>query len=113
MISPLLANVYLHEVLDEWFVQDVQQALTRPAAMVRYADDFVVLFERKVDAERFLAVLPKRFGKYGLTLHPDKTRMVPFQHLIRVAPRRGGGLGRSTSSGLPTTGPLLAREPGS
>ena len=52
--------------------------------MVRYADDFVVLFESKQDAERFLAVLPERFGKYGLTLHPDKTRMVPFQRPDRV-----------------------------
>jgi hypothetical protein len=79
VISPLLANIYLHAVLDDWFVRDVQPALSRKAVMVRYADDFVVLFESKQDAERFLAVLPKRFGKYGLTLHPDKTRMVQFQ----------------------------------
>jgi group II intron reverse transcriptase/maturase len=79
VISPLLANIYLHTVLDEWFVRDVQPALARKAEMVRYADDLVVLFESKQDAERFLAVLPKRFGRYGLTLHPDKTRMVSFQ----------------------------------
>jgi group II intron reverse transcriptase/maturase len=84
VISPLLANIYLHTVLDEWFVKDVVPALAREAAMIRYADDFVVLFESKDDAERFLAVLPKRFGKYGLTLHPDKTRMVPFQRPDRV-----------------------------
>ncbi len=84
VISPLLANIYLHDVLDDWFVKDVQPALKRHAAMVRYADDFVVLFESKQDAERFLAVLPKRFGKYGLTLHPDKTRMVSFQRPDRV-----------------------------
>ena len=84
VISPLLANIYLHTVLDEWFVRDVRPALTRRAEMVRYADDFVVLFETKQDAERFLAALPKRFGKYGLTLHPDKTRMVPFQRPDRV-----------------------------
>jgi hypothetical protein len=84
VISPLLANVYLHTVLDEWFVRDVRPALARRAEMVRYADDLVVLFESKHDAERFLAVLPKRFGKYGLTLHPDKTRMVPFQRPDRV-----------------------------
>jgi RNA-directed DNA polymerase len=84
VISPLLANIYLHTVLDEWFVRDVQPALMRQAQIVRYADDFVVLFESKQDAERFLAVLPKRFGKYGLTLHPDKTRMVPFQRPDRV-----------------------------
>src|SRR5512144_1886312 len=84
VISPLLANIYLHEVLDEWFVRDIQPALERQATMVRYADDFVVLFESKRDAERFLAVLPKRFGRYGLTLHPDKTRMVSFQRPDRV-----------------------------
>src|SRR5512144_1830300 len=84
VISPLLANIYLHTVLDEWFVRDIQPALARKADMVRYADDLVVLFESKRDAERFLAVLPKRFGKYGLTLHPDKTRMVSFQRPDRV-----------------------------
>ena len=84
VISPLLANIYLHTVLDEWFVKEVRPALARNAVMVRYADDLVVLFESKQDAERFLAVLPKRFGKYGLTLHPDKTRMVPFQRPDRV-----------------------------
>ena len=78
VISPLLANIYLHEVLDEWFVRDVQPRLTGRAALVRYADDFVFVFAQKEDAERVLDVLPKRFGKYGLTLHPDKTRLVPF-----------------------------------
>jgi len=84
VISPLLANIYLHTVLDEWFVRDIKPALARKAEMVRYADDVAVLFESKRDAERFLAVLPKRFGKYGLTLHPDKTRMVSFQRPDRV-----------------------------
>jgi RNA-directed DNA polymerase len=85
VISPLLANIYLHTVLDEWFVHDVRPALVRHAEMVRYADDFVVLFASKQDAERFLAVLPKRFGKYGLTLHPDKTRLISFLRPDRVA----------------------------
>jgi group II intron reverse transcriptase/maturase len=84
VISPLLANIYLHEVLDEWFVRDVKPVLEGQAALIRYADDFVVIFARKHDAERFLDVLPKRFGKYGLTLHPDKTRMVPFRRPDRV-----------------------------
>jgi RNA-directed DNA polymerase len=84
VISPLLANVYLHEVLDEWFVRDVRPNLGGDAAMVRYADDIVVLFERKQDAERFLDALPKRFGKYGLALHPDKTRLVAFRRPGRV-----------------------------
>jgi RNA-directed DNA polymerase len=84
VISPLLANIYLHDVLDEWFVREVLPALAGHAEMFRFADDFVVLFESKQDAERFLAVLPKRFGKYGLTLHPDKTRLVPFRRPDRV-----------------------------
>jgi group II intron reverse transcriptase/maturase len=79
VISPLLANIYLHEVLDEWFVREIRPNLVGEAAMVRYADDVAVLFKHKQDAERFLEDLPERFGKYGLTLHPDKTRLVPFQ----------------------------------
>lgn len=84
VISPVLANIYLHEVLDEWFVRDVRPGLEGHAELFRFADDAVALFARKRDAERFLAVLPERFGKYGLTLHPDKTRMVPFQRPDRV-----------------------------
>jgi RNA-directed DNA polymerase len=84
VISPLLANIYLHTVLDEWFGRDIRPRLDGDAVLVRYADDFVVVFARKRDAERFLAVLPKRFGKFGLTLHPDKTRLVPFQRPDRV-----------------------------
>lgn len=90
VISPLLANIYLHTVLDEWFVRDVRPAFARKAEMVRYADDLVVLFESKQDAERFLEVLPKRFGRYGLTLHPDKTRMVSFQRPDRVDDDKNG-----------------------
>ena len=78
VISPLLANIYLHEVLDGWFVRDVLPSMNDRVALVRYADDFVFVFARKDDAERVFDVLPKRFGKYGLTLHPDKTRLVPF-----------------------------------
>lgn len=85
VISPILANIYLHEVLDEWFVRVVQPRLIGRSVLVRYADDFVFVFARKEEAERVLAVLPKRFGKYGLTLHPDKTRLVPFRR-----PDRGG-----------------------
>lgn len=84
VISPLLANIYLHEVLDEWFVRDVRPALHGRAELFRYADDFVVLFLNKQDAKRFLDVLPKRFGKYGLALHPGKTRLVPFRRPDRV-----------------------------
>lgn len=84
VISPLLANIYLHEVLDEWFVNDVRPRLKGRATLVRYADDFVFVFAKKEDAERVFDVLRKRFGKYGLALHPDKTRLVAFQR-----PQRG------------------------
>lgn len=79
VISPLLANIYLHEVLDEWFVREVRPRLRGRAVLVRYADDFVFVFEHERDAERVWTVLPKRFGAYGLELHSDKTRLVPFQ----------------------------------
>ena len=88
VISPILANVFLHGVLDRWFETDVLPRLSGRAQLIRYADDFVVLFEREADARRVMDVLPKRFGKYGLTLHPDKTRLVKF-----TRPRRGGGSG--------------------
>ena len=93
VISPLLANIYLHEVLDEWFVREVQPRLAGRAVPVRYADDFVIVFAQKQDAERVLDVLPKRFGKYGLTLHPDKTRLVPFRRPDRGDDGDGDGPG--------------------
>jgi group II intron reverse transcriptase/maturase len=76
--SPLLANVYLHYVLDEWFEQEVKPRLRGRAFLVRYADDFVIGFEHESDALRVQEVLGKRFAKYGLTLHPEKTRLVRF-----------------------------------
>jgi group II intron reverse transcriptase/maturase len=78
VISPLLANIYLHEVLDVWFEHEVRPRLRGRVSLVRYADDFVMVFETEADARRVLDVLPKRFGKYGLRLHPDKTRLVRF-----------------------------------
>lgn len=79
VISPLLANIYLHEVLDGWFVKDEMPRLHGSAKLVRFADDFVVIFAREDDAKRVAEVLPKRFGNYGLELHPDKTRLVDFR----------------------------------
>jgi RNA-directed DNA polymerase len=78
VISPLLANIYLHDVLDVWFEREVKPRLQGSASLIRYADDFVMVFAHEADARRVLEVLPKRFGKYGLRLHPDKTRLVPF-----------------------------------
>ena len=76
VISPLLANIYLHEVLDAWFIQNMRPRLYDRAALVRYADDVVMVFCSKTDAERVLRVLPERLGKFGLSLHPTKTRLV-------------------------------------
>ena len=78
VISPLLSNVYLHEVLDCWFVEEVLPRMKGYAFLVRFADDFILGFERKEDAEKVYRVLFKRFDKYGLSLHPEKTRVVPF-----------------------------------
>jgi group II intron reverse transcriptase/maturase len=86
VISPLLANVFLDEVLDGWLEDVVRPRLRGRAFFVRYADDAVLVFDREEDARRVFEVLPKRFAKYGLTLHPEKTRLVAFGR-----PRRGGG----------------------
>jgi len=96
VISPLLANIYLHYVLDSWFADEVLPRLQGRAFLIRYADDFVIGFEREDDARRVLEVLPKRFGKYGLTIHPDKTRLVPFQ---QPALRRSAAVGDSDGPG--------------
>ncbi|BCX89644.1 RNA-directed DNA polymerase [Methylomarinovum tepidoasis] len=85
VISPLLANLYLHHVLDLWFAQAVKPRLQGSAFEVRFADDAVLVFEREEDARRVLAVLGKRLAKYGLRLHPDKTRLIDFRK-----PRRKG-----------------------
>jgi group II intron reverse transcriptase/maturase len=79
VISPLLANVFLHEVLDVWFDREVRPRLGGTAKLIRYADDVVMVFEHEADARRVLDVLAKRFAKYGLTLHPDKTRLIDFR----------------------------------
>jgi group II intron reverse transcriptase/maturase len=79
VISPLLANIFLHYVLDEWFEKDVRPRLRGEAFLIRYADDFVIGTAREDDARRIMEVLPKRMSKYGLTVHPEKTRLVRFQ----------------------------------
>jgi group II intron reverse transcriptase/maturase len=90
-ISPMLSNIYLHTVLDEWFESQVKPRLEGSAFLVRFADDFVMGFSRERDARRVMAVLPKRFGRYGLKIHADKTRLVDFR-----APARGSGAGPGT-----------------
>lgn len=78
VISPLLANVFLHEVLDRWVEHDVQPRLRGAIRCLRYADDFVVLFKSEDHARRVMAVLPKRFARFGLKLHPKKSRLLSF-----------------------------------
>lgn len=79
VVSPILSNIFLHYVLDEWFAREVQPRLKGRSFLIRYADDFVMGFSREEDARRVMVVLPKRFEKYGLTIHPEKTRLVPFE----------------------------------
>ena len=80
MISPCLSNIFLHHVLDEWFEFEVRPRLKGRCTLVRFADDAVMAFEDFLDAKRVLSVLGKRLARYGLTLHPDKTRFVDFRN---------------------------------
>ena len=98
VISPMLSNVYLHYVLDEWFEQQIKPRLQGAAYLIRYGDDFVLGFAREEDAQRVQAVLPKRFGKYGLTLHPEKTRLIPFQRPSVGTTGKSGEPGHSIRS---------------
>lgn len=91
VISPLLANIYLHYVLDEWFEAVVKPRLRGEAYEIRYADDFILCFQYREDAERVLEVLRKRFEQYGLTLHPEKTRLIEFGRDALTKWEAGGG----------------------
>ena len=82
VISPCLSNVFLHHVLDEWFESKVTPRLRGRSTLVRFADDAVMAFDNLVDAQRVLAVLGKRLARFGLTLHPDKTRIIDFRPLM-------------------------------
>src|SRR5271165_5066641 len=79
VISPCLSNIFLHHVLDEWFELEVRPRLKGRCTLVRFADDAVMVFEDFLDAKRVLGVLGRRFARYGLSLHPDKTRFVDFR----------------------------------
>lgn len=77
--SPILANIFLHRVLDDWFVTQIKPRLNGDCFLVRFADDFVIACELESDAKRLMDVLPKRFNRFGLTIHPTKTRLVAFR----------------------------------
>jgi len=79
VVSPVLSNVYLHYVLDEWYERDVVHRMKRRNALVRFCDDFVMVFEDVNDCIRVQQVLGKRLERFGLSLHPEKTRMVDFR----------------------------------
>lgn len=76
IVSPILSNIYLHHVIDNWFSEISKSHLKGRADMVRFADDMVFVFQRKEDAEKFYQVLPKRLEKFGLELHSDKSSMI-------------------------------------
>lgn len=79
VVSPLISNIYLHEVLDKWFAEAVRPRMKGRAAMLRFADDAVLVFERKEDVDRVMKVIGQRFARYGLQLHPEKTKLVRFR----------------------------------
>lgn len=95
-LSPLLANVYLHYVLDKWFERDVNPRMRGECYMIRFADDFICCFEHERDAERYQAVLPKRLGRYSLAVAEDKTKLIRFGRFAR-------GYHQSRGDGAPAT----------
>lgn len=78
VISPVLSNIFLHTVLDDWFVQEVQPRLSRRSFLVRFADDFIIGCELEKDARRVMVWLKERFEGFALSLHPEKTKLIPF-----------------------------------
>jgi len=91
VISPLLANIYLHYALDEWFEKEVKPRLKGEAYEVRFADDFILCFQCREDAEKVHEALTKRFEQYGLKLHPEKTRLMEFGRIALAKSEKKGG----------------------
>ena len=100
VISPVLANIYLHHVLDAWFEREVQPRLKSRSFLTRFADDFVIGCALEADARRIMAVLPKRFARFGLRIHPEKTVMITFR---KPRPHTGSGDGNGTFDFLGVT----------
>jgi hypothetical protein len=92
VISPVLANVFLHHLLDEWFAREVRPRMKGRCFLLRFADDCVIGCEREADARRIMVVLPKRFARFGLSIHPEKTRLIAFRKPeARQGPAHGNG----------------------
>ena len=89
VISPLLSNIYLHEVLDDWFMTSVQPRMKGRTRIYRFADDFLLVFASREDAQRVLEVLPKRLGRFGLEMNLEKTRLIHFHKPREEGPRGG------------------------
>jgi RNA-directed DNA polymerase len=97
-VSPLLANIYLHYVLDTWSHHCRRQHARGEVLLVRYADDFVMGFEHQEEAEQFIALLHQRMGKFGLELHAEKTRLIRFGRFAATQRERRGRGNRKLSA---------------
>ena len=102
VISPLLANIYLHYVFDHWVNEWRRKWAQGDVVVVRYADDIILGFQHRTEADRFLENLRERLGKFGLELHPDKTRRIEFGQICRTKPetQRGREAGNVRLPGL-------------
>ena len=89
VISPVLSNIFLHYVLDDWYVKEVQPRMKGKCFLIRFADDFIVGFQLESDAKRLMEVLPERFNRFELELHPEKTKLIPFGKPARSGKPKG------------------------
>jgi group II intron reverse transcriptase/maturase len=106
VVSPMIGNVFLHHVLDDWFVSEVEPRMKGRVFLIRFADDFVVGCEREDDARRIMDVLPKRFDRFGLTIHPEKTKLIAFGKPPRATTTRPPRVDPNDGSGAnPSPGP--------
>ncbi len=110
IVSPVLANVYLHHVLDEWFEHVVKPRCAGQALLIRYADDYVCAFQYQRDAERFGRAQRQRLAKYGLSVAPDKSRRLRFSRFHPGLPRRFAFLGFELYWGRDRHGVLRVRK---
>jgi len=92
VISPMMSNIFLHHVLDDWFVREVKPRMKGRCFLIRFADDFIIGFELEEDVRRVMAILPKRFNRFGLAVHPKKTRLIRFG-------KPGGGVSSAKRNG--------------
>ena len=117
-ISPLLANIFLHYVVDLWVEQWKRRHATGHVRLVRYADDYLLMFQRRQDAEAMTGALTERLAKFGLHLHEDKTRLIEFGRFAertrragRARPEVSDFRGLTHYCGRPGTGASSARRP--